>query len=225
MTGQAFREFKTPFDNNLSQSKSVTLSIHLPRPRPPTTWRPPFFDWGGYPIGFVVQSGIEPPPPPPAPTGIVRFLRGDQILAEVPVDDTGTATYRPLSQKPGNYQIRAVYVGDQNYQTSASDLLTYAVTKAVTSTRISASKAKVMQGGSVALTATTSTVDDNTSPDGWIILTDGRKRLAKLRLGSKVKIVDWDLSLGTHLITATYSGNKNCLPSTSTVIKLTVKKS
>ena len=64
---------------------------------------------------------------------------------------------------------------------------------------------------------------DPVSPTGWILLKDGNRKLAKLKLGTFMKEIDVDLAVGMHLITAIYEGDNYCFGSQSAAFKLRVK--
>jgi hypothetical protein len=221
--GEALRTMSPPKDQGFTNSNWATLSIHIPRPAPPrpatTPW--PWSGGGGY--GVIIHCYCPRTPLPPVPTGIVKFMQGGKLLASVPVDATGTATFKPGKLRLGQHQIVATYSGDDRYDASSSEQLQYEVTKTQTSLKITASKHMVRQGDNLMLTAGVSTDHDPVWPTGWIVLKDGKKTLARLKMGKPITQVDFDLSVGTHVLTAIYEGDKNCFGSESIGFKLRVK--
>jgi hypothetical protein len=80
----------------------------------------------------------------------------------------------------------------------------------------------VRQGGTVIIRGVVVTAPDNIFPNGWLVLKDGKKTLARLRLGTKMKMVRMNLSVGTHSIKAIYQGDRWCEGSASEIFKLRV---
>jgi len=150
-------------------------------------------------------------------------MEGDALLGEVAMNTDGIATFRPGKLSLGAHEIVANWGGDQFYAGSASEVIHYVVTKTQTKTSILASSNTVTQGGWLTLTGNVGTEADTVNPSGWIVLKDGKHTLARLKLGTKIKVLDLDLSVGTHLITAVYEGDKNCLANRSAPFKLRVK--
>jgi N-acetylneuraminic acid mutarotase len=66
------------------------------------------------------------------PTGDISFLDGSSVLAVLPVNSSGSASYSSTSFAAGTHSFTAVYSGDANNLTSTSPLITatYTVTPA-----------------------------------------------------------------------------------------------
>jgi hypothetical protein len=61
-------------------------------------------------------------------------------------------------------------------------------------------------------------------PSGWVVLSEGTKQLAKLRLG-KLAEFDLRLSVGAHQISAHYLGDEDSLPSvTQAAVTVVVRR-
>jgi hypothetical protein len=64
---------------------------------------------------------------PPNPTGAVSFFDGSTLLASIPVDSAGQASYATATLSQGSHTITATYQGGTNYTIkSASVTITLA---------------------------------------------------------------------------------------------------
>jgi parallel beta-helix repeat protein len=62
-----------------------------------------------------------------APSGIVTFREGDQVLGEGTLDASGVATLTTSAFAAGNHDVTATYQGDDQYTSSVSPVLTQTV--------------------------------------------------------------------------------------------------
>jgi hypothetical protein len=156
---------------------------------------------------------------PGAATGSVQFLDGATSLGTVALSG-GTASLSTPALAPGNHSITAAYSGDGNYSTSTSAALPQVV-KGTTTTTVTSNPASPVYGQAVQLTATVAP----SAATGSVQFFDGAASLgsASLSLGSAVLNVS-NLAVGTHAITASYSGDDSNQPSTSAALVLTVSK-
>lgn len=174
-----------------------------------------------------------------APAAFNNTLVGSGILAD-------GAFSGPISTLPGGeYQVVAHYGGDGTFGGSES---------AVVPVNISAESSSVAIGGNdingVAfsspgsmslsyginqpfLVTITSASGNNTTPTGTVTLTDGTSQLGTLALDNNGQAmfincnpttVQFCLNIGTHNLTATYSGDSSNMASTSQVLAATVNK-
>jgi probable HAF family extracellular repeat protein len=115
----------------------------------------------------------------------------------------------------GMHSITAVYPGDGNNTASTSAALNQKVL-AATTTALSASLNPSIFGQSVAFTATVT----GSSPTGTIRFLDGATSLSSpiALTGGAATVATSALTVGTHSITAVYSGDASNTPSTSAIL-------
>jgi len=159
-----------------------------------------------------------------APSGTVQFMDGSNTLGSrdlSPVTlSTSTASLEVSSLTAGSHSITAVYSGNANNAGSTSAVLTQAVAAAASTTSLSISAARLTEGQTLNLTATVS----GYAPNGSVqFKCDGDD------LGASVALVDGSASyatntliVGSHSITAVYSGDANNVGSTSAVASVSV---
>jgi parallel beta-helix repeat protein len=169
-------------------------------------------------------ANVQAPPVTPAgglPTGTVTFFDGTATL--------GTATYSGMSAQLttsalaiGTHSVTAKYSGDANYAGSTSSALTQTVTLIQTGTTVSSSKNPSTFGQSVIFTASVQ-ISSGSSPTGTVTFFDGATALGTSTLsGSSAQLSTSALAIGSHTITAKYSGDSNFAGSTSPVLTETV---
>ena len=151
------------------------------------------------------------------PTGNVQFFDGSTSLA-VPVAMTGNiATFTTSTLAVGPHSITAAYKGDGFNSPSTSPVLSEFVSKnAPTTTALAASVNAILIGQSVTFTATVT----GSSPTGSIQFMDGITNLGgpvALTSGT-ASLTTSALTVGTHPMTAVYSGDTTNAPSTSAAI-------
>jgi len=160
------------------------------------------------------------------PTGTVTFTdtTSGTVLGTVPLNSLlrGILTYSALSV--GTHSITATYNGDGNYTGSTSPVKVQVVDKAPSSGALGSSLNPSTFGAPVALTATISSANGGT-PTGNITFMDGPTVLGTSSLnGSQTSLLVSTLSVGSHNLTAVYSGDGNFLSSTSPVLAQTVNQ-
>ena len=138
----------------------------------------------------------------------------------------GSAVCAISNLSVGSHSITAVYSGDANYATSTSNPITQVVNRASSSVALDTSGSPIAYGKLVTFTATigplastgTVVLSDATGTvtfkDGGVDITGcGSKAVT---VGSAMCATS-NLSVGSHSITAVYSGDTNYLGSTSTL--------
>ncbi|HKW99167.1 MAG TPA: PASTA domain-containing protein [Bryobacteraceae bacterium] len=141
------------------------------------------------------------------PTGTVQFMDGASSLG-APVALTGNVATLTLSTLPaGTHSITAVYSGDGSNAGSTSPVLSEVVNLHSTTPTIVSSLNPATAGQSVTFT---STVPGN-SPTGTVQFMDGNIGLgAPVALSSGTASMPFSkLSVGTHPVTAFYSGDSS----------------
>jgi hypothetical protein len=151
------------------------------------------------------------------PTGTVSFLDGTTQIGTGAVSATGVATFTTSALALGQHSISASYGGDANNGTSSSNALTETIQQ-TTATNVTASKNPALGGVPVSFTATVTTANGATAT-GTVKFLDGTTLLATQTLAAGVATYTTSsLSVGSHMITAVYSGDTNDVTSTSTVL-------
>ena len=156
---------------------------------------------------------------PSSATGNVQFLDGTTSLGAVPVTG-GSAVLSVSTLVVGSHQITAVYSGDTNNTPSTSAVLTQKVTPVITSALVTAEPLSSTVGQSVTLTAQITPA----SATGTVQFMDGAAILGTpvALSGGKAVFAVASLSLGTHPITAVYSGDTINAPATSPAVSQNV---
>jgi hypothetical protein len=140
------------------------------------------------------------------PTGIVTFLDGSIILGTAPLAG-GLATYRTAGLTSGTHTIKASYAGDGTFG-SSSATRTLTVKQAAT-VSFTSSPNPSAAGQWVTLTVTVRASVGTSIPTGSVTFLDGTKSLRKVNLSNgKAVFTTNKLTVGTHVLTAVYSGSK-----------------
>ena len=146
------------------------------------------------------------------PTGTVTFMDGATTLGTNTLA-SGQATFTSTTLSAGPHSITAVYNGDGNFNTSTSSALSQTVNKSDTTTALTSSANPSVSGQSVTFTATINPVAPGAGTRTGTVqfAIDGVNFGAPLTLsgGSATSAATNSLSLGSHTITAVYSGDSN----------------
>ena len=158
------------------------------------------------------------------PTGTVNFFDGATSLGTATLSAAGKATLKTAGLAIGTDPISVVYSGDTNFATSGSATLPQVVTSDSTTSSLTASANPSVFGQSVTLTATVSVVAPGAgTPTGSFTFLDGSTVLATVALsGRTATFKTSSLAVGSHAITAAYSGDSNYATSTSAILAETV---
>ncbi|SEP65238.1 Putative Ig domain-containing protein [Devosia sp. YR412] len=116
----------------------------------------------------------------------------------------------------GSHTISAAYSGADNYAVSTSAATTGTVNKAASSVVVSSSANPAVAGQAIALTATVSA--SAASPTGTVVFTIDTVDQPAVSLSSGVATLNLPgLAVGSHTITASYSGDANLLTSSASL--------
>jgi hypothetical protein len=149
-----------------------------------------------------------------APTGTVTFtIDGTTTLGPIAVDGSGHAAADPVADLAvGDHTVVASYSGDSGFLPS-EDAITQSVNKAATTTALASDVNPSVFGQPVTFTATVAvTAPGSGTPTGTIGFFDGSTLLSTQPLsgvldGGSASFTTGALSVGTHAITAKYSGD------------------
>ena len=131
----------------------------------------------------------------------------------------GKATIQDSALTAGTHVITATYSGDTSFATSSGTLTGgQVVGQAGTTTAVSSSANPSPVGQAVTFTATVTAASGTFDNGGTVqFAVDGTSIGSATLSGGKATIADSALSVGTHVITATYSGDTNFATSSGTL--------
>jgi len=160
-------------------------------------------------------------------SGSMTFYNGTTQMAVMPVDNSGLATYSSSSFDVGTYSITAAYSGDSKYQPSNSPAVPLQVnlpgTLTPTTTTVTSSNSNSDFGSTVIFFANVGGGIGGSHPTGTVTFLDGTTTLGTgTLLNGAASYSTSTLSIGTHSITAQYSGDADFAASTSSVFTQTV---
>jgi hypothetical protein len=144
------------------------------------------------------------------PTGTVSFRDSGVVLASIPLDGTGHASYTTSSLAVRNHNIVAVYTGSSNFVASTSTTLVQTVTKDATAATLVSSQNPIASGKPVTFTVAVSAVAPGTgTPTGNVNFYDGATLIGTETLnGSGVaSLTVSNLPVGSDRISAAYAGD------------------
>lgn len=153
------------------------------------------------------------------PTGTMTFMAGSTQLGSVSVT-SNTVTFSTSSLTAGAYSVTAKYSGDSSNGSSSSSvvLLTVsAVGTAASSVNMTFSPAAPIVGNAITLNATVT--GKGAAPTGSVYFLDGSNVVGSAQVGSggAASTTTTSLAVGTHSLTAFYTGDANYSSSTSSV--------
>jgi len=143
------------------------------------------------------------------PSGMVTFMDGATTLGSGTLDGSGVATFSDAALGVGSHSITAVYVGDADFTTSTSPIVTQVVNQDATAAIVVSSANPSVFGQSVTFTATiTANAPGAGTPSGTVTFMDGATTLGTGTLNSsgQTTFSSSSLSVGGHSITVVYVG-------------------
>ena len=157
-------------------------------------------------------------------TGTVTFLDGSTTLGTAAVG-SNSAQLTTSTLTAGSHSITAVYGGSTNFAGSTSAVLTQTINLISTTTTVASSVNPALAGQSVTFTATIQPGTGN-SATGTVTFMDGSTLLGTTTVSSNsTQLAVSTLAVGTHSITAVYSGSSTFATSTSSALTETVNQS
>jgi hypothetical protein len=161
--------------------------------------------------------------PASTPTGNVEFKDGATVLATVPVNSSGIASYTNTTLAAGIHMITAVYQGNANYVSSTStQTVTETIWQTATNVLLSESTSSSIWSHIVTFTATV-TASGGSIPTGTITFMYGNLLVGTGALNRGVASFSTSmLPIGTDDIIAIYGGDANDSSSKSAAQAVTV---
>lgn len=168
------------------------------------------------------------------PTGAVQFLDGTTVLGTGTVGTNGIATYSTSTLTAGQHLLIAIYQGDANTLTSTSNPVLENVDQKTTVTLAGAdgstvltgaTAAPIMIGDTVIFTVTVSGSNPASLPTGQVTLSDGSTIIGTGAVSGTgtVTFTISTLGLGSHTLTASYAGDAQNFPATSSPMTTVVQ--
>jgi RHS repeat-associated protein len=149
------------------------------------------------------------------PSGNLTFMDGSTVLGTLTLN-AGLAIFSSSSLVAGTHTLKAVYNGDIVNAASTSVVLIQTINKIATSTMLnSTSPNPSIVGQSITLTTSVTGIN----PSGTVTFRDGTTTLGIGTLNAGMVVLSTDkLSVGSHNLSAIYSGDANNATSISTVL-------
>ncbi len=168
----------------------------------------------GQPISFTATVS------PATATGKVVFYSGTAAMGTGTLEG-GSATFTAPTLLAGTHSVKATYDGDTFDKPSTSAVITQTVSKATPVVTLSPSANPVAFGQSLTLTATVTP----SLATGKVTFANGSAILGSATLsGGAATLSTSGLAVGTHSLTAVYSGDANDNSGTSAALSETVNR-
>lgn len=207
VAGSRFVTAKYLGDGNFfgSQSSDITVTVLTPSSTSLTVSPSPV-TWGA---SVSLTADVSPA----AATGIVQFRRDDGTIYGTCTLSGGHCTLVTGGLPAGAVSLTALYTGDLVYGSSVSAAKTAVVQKAASTTTMS--DADGTWGQPVVLSATLLPA----AAGGVVQFSEGARILGSSPVNAgQANLSVSDLSVGSHTVTASYSGNGNVLASLATAL-------
>jgi hypothetical protein len=202
-----------------STSAVLTQTVNLPAS---ATYLTPVANPVVYGQALTLVASVQPPRSGTA-TGTVTFFDGATSLGMANVSNN-TAQLSVSTLSLGSHSLTAQYSGNPNYAGSTSAPVTETVNPSVTTTTVSPNINPSNLGQSIVITAVVVPSAGGTTT-GTVTFLDGTTSLGTATVSGNIAQFSLSsLSVGSHSITAKYSGDGNFTASTSTVVTETVNQ-
>ena len=155
--------------------------------------------------------------------GTVSFYNGSSLLGTVSLTANGTSTFSTQTLALGSQYLTAIYSGDTNHAGSTSATLAELVVQNSLMT-VSSSVNPSVSGQTVTFTAQ---LQGSPIPTGSVLIKDNRSVLATVPLNASglANLATANLSVGTHSIAFTYSGDSHFSGATGQVSQSVIEAS
>ena len=156
------------------------------------------------------------------PTGQITLYDGATAITSL-TPTNGVITYSDSTLSVGSHSIFARYAGDTNYGSAESAAKTVIINDLSAAISLTSSAASVVSGSAVTFTAALSSPVSGLAPTGTVTFLDGSTILGSKTLSAgSAAFTTSTLALGSHSITAVYSGDSDFSPATSSAVTVTV---
>jgi hypothetical protein len=164
------------------------------------------------------------PPATGTPTGEVTFQQGNTVLAQAPLNSSGTASFSISTLAVGSDTITASYPSDPVFANSSGSTVQTVQNASATTTTVSSSANPSVFSQPVTFTA--AVTSSGGVPTGTVTFKDGTTTLGTSNLDGTghATFATSTLTVASHSITATYNGSSSFNPSTSSVLTQVVNK-
>jgi uncharacterized repeat protein (TIGR01451 family) len=208
--------------NNLA-SASPDDSLRIDEPTTTTLAVDPSPSVFGQPVNIIANVGTVTPGAG-VPTGVVTLLDNGAPLASGSLV-AGSATFTLGSLATGSHVFQIQYVGNLDFLSSFSDLVTSSVNRAGVSLTVSVPTGLV-SGQTTAVSASVAVVSPGAGvPTGLVAFFDGVTPLGQAPLvGGVANLGGLSFLAGTHAITATYLGDASFAPGSSSGSPIVVQQ-
>jgi len=175
---------------------------------------------------ITFTAAVAPKSGSGVPTGTVAFSDGSTQIGSVSLNSAGSAAFDTSGLAVGTHSISGAYSGDANFAASTSSPVSVTISapaKIATTTAVLASATLLTAGQNVTFTTAVAPQSGAGFPTGSITFLDGQTQLGVVALnGGSASFSSSNLAVGTHTITAAYSGDSNYVASTSAALTVTV---
>jgi hypothetical protein len=149
------------------------------------------------------------PPGSGTPTGQVTFEDGTTVIGQVPLNASGVAAFSTSSLQAGIHTMTAVYASDTNFAASSGSVAQSVQNSAATTTTTATSSPNPSTFGQP-VTFTSTTTYSGGVPAGAVTFTEGATVWAvnvAVNASGQASFSTTTLSVGSHTITATFTGS------------------
>src|SRR5277367_1573237 len=175
---------------------------------------------------ITFTAAVAPKSGSGVPTGTVAFSDGSTKIGSVSLNSAGSAAFDTSGLAVGTHSISGAYSGDANFAASTSSPVSVTISapaKIATTTSVLASATQLTAGQNETFTAAVAPQSGAGVPAGSNTFLDGQTQLGVVALnGGSASFSSSNLAVGTHTITAAYSGDSNYVASTSAALTVTV---
>jgi hypothetical protein len=203
--GQALSISFTPTDRTDYATVTATVAISVTQATPVLTVSAPGGSYNGtpFPAAVTIASGIPGLNDAPAASlekaaPILTYYEG--------AGTSGTSLSSTPPTAAGTYTIVARFPGSSDYTPTQSAPVVFTIDRGVAAIAVAVSTSSAVYGQSITFVAT---VASASVPSGTVTFFDGATSLATIPLdgSGKVTLTTTGLAIGSHAITATYSGD------------------
>ena len=153
------------------------------------------------------------------PTGTVTFYNGSAVIGSATLS-SGVASLMTTILPVGTDQVTCKYSGDTAYLSSACNTVAVSIAVAPTTTNLTVAPSPGYLGQGITLSATTTSLSP-LNPGGTVSFFDGSTNIGSSQINGSgmATLTTSSLAVGTHALTASYTGGQQFGSSTSPAIQ------